>query len=428
MSSFHSFSESPRFIPKDERPVTTSFSEAFLDSVSCTRFGIQERYQEHFNELRNGILEFCKDFQIPNVALKDLKAFEDALTSHKPLIPLERIRQVLLLFQKLEHLVANKEPLKEKPPGYLQEAEHLYHLSEQYTSQVSLLEQVGILKEGKITGIDGREYPIPTLEQIAQCLFERESELSVKRDQGFTKLLLVPFGMSLDALREILKQFLLSYKQAHPAFDLDTDDPLYAWKDGYEGADIGDPPKMVYYPKSFDPDHHKGQTKTQILEEQDVTPGSFPGWTVHLFQPPDPTNQESKGFASVPREGQGTTHGEETPRPSLEAGKSPNEYLSTLQEAQEDPNSPYHNESGLTPEDWILAFITHLEETGQPLDNYQNSEESITYLTGSFFPSIVDSAFVPCVYWIRDNRRAYLRRDDPRGRDGFVGVRSSVIV
>jgi len=79
----------------------------------------------------------------------------------------------------------------------------------------------------------------------------------------------------------------------------------------------------------------------------------------------------------------------------------------------------------MTPEDWIIAFMIHLTETGKPLDNYVSGTDSISYLTGTFFQS---SAFVPCEYWIRDGWQAVLGRFDPRHRDGNVGVRSLVVV
>ncbi|HCB19067.1 TPA: hypothetical protein DEP34_01620, partial [Candidatus Uhrbacteria bacterium] len=108
-------------------------------------------------------------------------------------------------------------------------------------------------------------------------------------------------------------------------------------------------------------------------------------------------------------------------------GKSPNEYLSILQNAQGDKDSPYHGETGMTPDDWITAFMIHISETGQPLDDVWNptNKECISYLTGAFFRS---SIAVPCMYWCRGNRQADLDRDDPRIRDGNIGLRSSVIV
>jgi len=399
-----------------------SLSEAFLNT-SSVRDTLPEQYRTHFDELRSGILTFCHEFKIPVETLRSKEAFGLELTSKR--IPTERMREVVSLFARLEYLVTNREPFKEIPSEYLEEAERLYHLREQYTSQVTLLEQAGILKDGAIIGIDGNKYPIPTLEQIATRLFERESELSTKRDQGFTKLLLVPFGMSLDVLREVLRQFLLSYKIDHPDFDLDTDDPLWAWK-GYEEADIGNPLRIMYHPKSFD-GNHRGQTKRQILETQAEHPeDSFPGWRIHLFQA---LQDNTLGFCGIPRQGQGKTQGKEIPRPDLETNKTLIQYLFTLQKAQEDPNSPYHNESGLTPEDWILAFMTHLTEIGQPLDDYGNSKESITYLTGVCFSSF-SSDRLPCAYWDYNGRRAALGRIDPDSLDDhdFIGIRSSVIV
>ena len=452
---------------ESSRHTSASLSEAVLDSSSFDRIraSLPEQYRAHLDELRKNIFAFCDEFGIPREALSNKETFRIELTSKK--IPPARMVEAVSLFRRFEYLIVHKELFGETPSEYLEEAERLYNLYEQYTAQVELLKQMGILhprreqlsgrgqrlanlfqfllpfgkkkrpeqKETKevlcITGIDGKEYPLPTLEEIATHLCEQRELFATKRDQGFTKLLLVPFGMSLDALCETFKQFLLSYKQSYPDFDLYTNQPLWAWGEGYSGADTGNPPKIVYNPKSFDKDHHKGRTKTQILKEQTVTPDSFPGWRIHLFQSPDPTDSHSPGFAPIPRQGQGTTHGKETPRPSLEAGKTPNDYLSILQEAQDDPTSPYHGESGLAPEDWILAFMTHLTETGEPLDDYVGDKESITYLTGYFFPScaIDGSVFVLYAYWSRDNRQACLIGDGRPGHpNGSIGVRTSVIV
>ena len=244
--------------------------------------------------------------------------------------------------------------------------------------------------------------------------------------------------MSLDVLTKTLKQFLLSYKQKNPTFDLDTNQPLWAWKE-YAGADTGDSPKLVYHPQSFEKRGHSGKTKAQILKEQE-TPGQaqgdddrtsdngWKGWTVHLLQPSNLDTQVTEtptGFANIPRKDQGTPQGDLTPRSPLEAGQSPIEYLSIPQSSQDNHNSPYSHESGMTPEDWIMAFMTHLSETGKPLDNYANGTESISYLIGAFFPSFVN---VPFAYWYRDDRRARLIGDDPCFQDGSVGARFSVII
>jgi len=396
-----------------------SLNEAILASSSSVRDSIPEQHRAHFETLRQEIIDFAKAHDIPRESLTK----PDALVEAAKKLSTPDLQRLALLLERFEYLLVHKEPQESTDP--LEYVEKYYHLKKQYDSQVDLLKQVGILKEGAITGIDGNTYPIPTLEQITARLFEQRETLSTKHDQGFTKLLLVPFGMSLDALVETFKQFLLSYKQKNPTFDLDTNRPLWAWEE-YQGADMGDSPKLVYHPQSFTEKDHGGKTKVQILEEQEDNQYPFPGWTIHFLQPSDPSNPDSPGFAHIPREGKGILQGKETPRPPLEAGQSSNEYLSTIQKAQDDEDSHYHGETGLTPEDWIMAFMIHLTQTGQPIDNFQNGIESISYLTGVFFPS--HTVRVPYVYWLRSDRQVSLYYYDSSDQCESVGVRTSVIV
>src|SRR3990167_5770002 len=90
-----------------------------------------------------------------------------------------------------------------------------------------------------------------------------------------------------------------------------------------------------------------------------------------------------------------------------------------------DPGSPYHGESGMTPEEWIVAFMAELEETGKLMDDYQNGTDSIAYLIGAYF---IASGVVPGACWVRDSRQAYLDRGAPGNGDGYIGVRSAVRV
>jgi len=416
MSPFRSSSESHHSHTEGE-----SFSEAFLHA-SSVRDSLPEQYRTHFDELKNGILAFCHEFEIPVETLKSKEDFGKHLTSKR--IPQERMQEAVSLFERLEYLVTNREPLKEKLPEYLEEEERLYNLTEQYNAQVALLEQAGILNErNAIVGIDGKEYPVPTLEQIVERLYERREELSVKRDQGFTKLLLVPFGMSLDALCKIFERFLLTYKRNHADFDLKMHKPLDVW-DQYRAADRNKPPRIIYCPKFFNSDH-QGQTKAQILEGHMTEADFFPGWTIHLFQPSDPMDLHSSGFIPLSRRKQGTVQGDKILRPDFVANQSSEEYLFTLQQAQEDKNSPYHHESGLTPEDWMMAFMTHLQETGQPLDDFKDGKSCAAILVGSYFLS---GFFVPCAAWDLTRDQARLSWIDPEKHLEDHNVRSSVIV
>src|SRR3989339_2050509 len=406
------------------RRTSEILGEAIMDSVSSVRDSLPEQHRAHFETLRQEIIDFTKAHGISRESLGK----PDLLREVTGKLSTPDLERLALLLERFEHLIVKNEPWKNTEA--IEHGEKFYHIKEQYDSQVSLLEQVGILKEGAITGIDGKIYPIPTLEQIAMRLFERRETLRTKHDQGFTKLLLVPFGMSLDVLCETFKQFLLKYKRNNPSFDLNTDDPLCTWS-GYQGADIGDSPKLVYYPQSFTEEGHGGKTKAQILKEQEDNQDSFPGWTVHLLQPSNLDTQDTDetpiGIASIPREGQGTPQGDLIPRPPLEANKFSNEYLSILQKAQEDKDSPYHGETGMTPEVWITAFMIHLSETGKPLDNWEKGGESMTYLTGAFF-SFSISILVLGAGWSCGSRQADLDRFVPHGRGEDIGVRFSVVV
>src|SRR3989339_1510849 len=266
------------------RRTSEILGEAIMDSVSSVRDFLPEQHRAHFETLRQEIIDFTKAHGISRESLGK----PDLLREVTGKLSTPDLERLALLLERFEHLIVKNEPWKNTEA--IEHGEKFYHIKEQYDSQVSLLEQVGILKEGAITGIDGKIYPIPTLEQIAMRLFERRETLRTKHDQGFTKLLLVPFGMSLDILQETFKQFLLDYKQSHPFFDLDTNQPLWAWEE-YRGADIGDSPRLVYEVGSFEDKNHGGKTKMEILEEEKNTLGRVHGdrerkaWTVLLLQP-----------------------------------------------------------------------------------------------------------------------------------------------
>ena len=418
---------SPRLSP--ESTPSTTLHESILSSVSSVRDSLPEQYRVHFETLRQEIIDFAASHDIPSEAL----AKPDLLRKAAEELPTKDLERLAFLLERFEHLIVKKEPWTNKEA--LEYGEKYYHLEKQYTAQVTLLEKSGILKEGAILGLDDKKYPIPTLEQIAIRLFERRETLETKHDQGFTKLLLVPFGMSLDTLRETLKQFLLDYKQKNSSFDLSTNIPLWTLGE-YQGADIGDSPKLVYHSQSFANEGHGGKTKTEILGGQE-TPGQarsdngrmgdngWKGWTVHLFQPSNPKDLNSKGFASIPRKGQGILQGDLTPRPPFETDKFSAEYLSLLQSSKDNLDSPYFQESGMTPEDWIMAFMIHLEETGRPLDNWQNSKESISCLIGSFS---VSDAKVPLTFWMRIGSKVLIGNEKPNEQNGLTGIRTSVLI
>src|SRR3989338_10598414 len=285
-----------------------------------------------------------------------------------------------------------------------------------------------------MTGIDRKAYPLPSYDTLVLRLAERKELLETKADQGFAKLLLVPFGMSLDQMILKFRAYLLEYKQGHAAFGrtnpavADASDepgwnPLYVWEDGYKSADTNG--TLVYDPVSFDASH-TGATKAEVLARQETEKDTAQGWRVLLLQ----GGENGKKFKGIPRGGQGKTEGTTTPLPDIETGTgenpiTPRDYLMGQLQGSGDPGSPYHGESGMTPEEWIVAFMAELEETGKPMDDYQNNTDSIAYLIGAYF---IASVSVPGACWNRGSRRAHLNGNDPGSGVGNVGVRSAVRV
>jgi len=229
---------------------------------------------------------------------------------------------------------------------------------------------------------------------------------------------LVPFAASLDRQIESLQQFLLDYKKKHPDFKLNEKEPAWVWNDstgGYKNADVeGD---LVYGVKQFSKveSEHQGLTKAQIIDSQRSTSDPLAGWKIEFFQEDIKDRKiiragsnRNLGIRSIPRAGEGRVDGKTHPRPETEASKSPNEYLAEMNSSTN--SKPTANEVGQTPEDWMCAFIYHLQETGEPLDNYQNGEDSIAFLTGAWFKK---SGRVPGVYWYAYGAQAVFGRFDP---------------
>jgi len=423
MSPFSPSSSESSHSHQSEKTLPVSFSETVLDSVSSdrARASIPEQYQSTFDELRNGILAFCAEFQIPVSALSNKEIFGTYLAS--PKIPQRRMEEMVLLFHKLDYLIANKKPFVEELSETLEETERLYKLEERYTAQVNLFKELGILRDGVMIGIDNKEYPVPTLEQIALKLRSPECRefFETKYCQGFSKILLVPFGMSLDMMRSFCRLFLRQYKKNHPSFSLDIPDNIVSSSLSYSGADGEDPEvDIVYNPKSFDRDH-RGKSKRQLLKEQTQDPDIIPGWRILLLQS---SHHDDPGFLEIPRKGEGDVRGLGIIRHDIEAGKSAEEYLSMLRVDQQKSTAGYYGESGMMPEDWMMASMIHLQETGEPLDDIISGRDSMAYLLGASF---YDHVPVPIAYWHPDHRMILAEALSDNREEG-VGTRTVVVV
>ncbi|MDE1970204.1 MAG: hypothetical protein KGI50_01335 [Patescibacteria group bacterium] len=301
-----------------------------------------------------------------------------------------------------EESTAPKKPLSE-----------LLQLKAQYELQSTILFRTAIVsqllgKEGLgFVGIDGKEYPVPSYEEVKAMVDRQEDILTKKAEQGFVKLLLVPFGMRLGVLIEKYKQALLTHLREGALFatkkssdepnepiELDGAKPVWVW-DGFVDADANN--LLLYYPHQFSAKEHGGKTKLQLLAEGKA-------WNVLLVE----------YLPNIPRAGKGLVVGE---RHQLEAGKSPRDYLTALS-----ADSWYAHERGTSIEDQLLYAMTHLEETNQIMNDWEGNGSS-AYQLGTY---MVDGDSVPVVSYGRGYMRAGIVRLSVDFHGSIYGARTEV--
>lgn len=348
-------------------------------------------------------------------------------------------------FKVLQPDESQKKGQKSERSPFLESFESLTNLKEQYESELTILRTAGILEplangqEG-IQDIQGVDHPIPSFEEVLSRCNEKSEILKQKSEQGFVKMLLVPFGMSLDALRGKYKERILAHyvdkedpkdkKKRIPdtqktklfatketptdpdePLELDTDQPLWTWN-RYDNADVNG--KLLYHPTALDAVNHGAKTKAEILDDH------MNGWSIIFVE----------DMPNIPRANKGSTIGG---RPQIDTAgtsiaayikeneeiPSPAEYLTAIQK-----ETIYRHETGLTPEDELIYATMHLEETNQVLDDYQGNG-SVSYNLGALFPASGD---VPGSCWDRDSRRAGLGWYGFGNRGSYCGVRLGVRV
>jgi hypothetical protein len=301
-------------------------------------------------------------------------------------------------------------PPQEHDPHALVEHFIEHELQQQYQGAVVALNNAGLWEpllssptELGITGMDDKEYPLPTTEGIAAEMRNHPEVYSKKLEAGFGRILPVPMAAPLDHLTRILSSRILAHHNAGKLLaqdgsklELDTNQPLYTW-DGWSNADRNG--QAIYYPTQFDQTNHGGKTKAQLLEQLQQSP--FPGYNLLLLPKASAIPQQWKPGQRV----------------DLAPGKSGRDYLQTLNTTPD-----YAHEAGLTLEDWLTLALAHLETTNQVLDDYQGDGKS-SWLTGSYHPS---SGVVGYASWGRGGRRADLAGYVPGNRSAYDGLRPAV--
>lgn len=280
--------------------------------------------------------------------------------------------------------------------------EGLFPIDEEYTRTISALKQTGVLtnlprsKTYGVTGVDGQEYPAPTLEQLRQVFSRRKELVERKTRQGFTQLQLTPIAMPCPQLMEQVNDAVRRHAEAGKLFqtkqhssDADTPislhkgEPIWMWNRVRQALDT---PYVVYFPQDYT-DHHQGLTKEEVIRKPRYC--AVPGWSLGLIEP----------IPVMPQPGQGKVIGG---RKQLETNSSPREYLETLGTPE------YRGETGWTLEDFLTHFITQLETTNQV--SHDRSDGNGLWMLGAYMPdSMPNARLVPTGNWSSDaGRRIYM--------------------
>jgi hypothetical protein len=280
---------------------------------------------------------------------------------------------------------------------------NITNLEKEYARTITALNRTGILtllsrsENLGVIGIDGKEYPVPTQEQL-QDVFTRNKELvNRKMRQGFTQLQLTPISMPASQLIERVKTAILKHaaagkiiqtKQNSTDADLpvrvNTGEPIWIWDRVRQALDT---PNLVYFPQAYTDRNHQGLTKEEVMQTTRLC--AVPGWSVGLIEP-NPI---------MPQLGQGKVIGG---RKQLEAYSTPRDYLRTLS------TPTYQGETGWTPEDFLTHFITRLETTNQV--SHDRYDSNALWLLGSYMPNSMPTPHLVLVgYWSREaGRKMYL--------------------
>ena len=294
-----------------------------------------------------------------------------------------------LPFQKVDEQVKKKiEVVKNLRAGQEKEVEEVLKpetILKSFEQQVSILKERGLLTERNdeygIVAENGEWYPLPSIEDIQKKIetVKQDPTLREKVKQGFSELLVVPFGLSEKTMREALASSLQEHSESGTLKNI-LGETLHAHKKVQvevprDFDDEEEREEIFYYPKNLDMNAHGAMTKEEVIQMSKA--GDFPGWKVLLVEdlPQVPSQYEGKIIAD---------------RLQIEGGKRPVDVLEMMKTIP-----TYQHEQGMTLEDWYMYALTNLDAKGYMIDDVMN-DLGATKLLGVFRPA---SNGVLVAYW-----------------------------
>ena len=297
------------------------------------------------------------------------------------------------------------------------QSEQSFPVEREYARCVTALNRTGILtflpksESTGVTGIDGKEYPTPTQEQVIE-LFDHNRELIGRKvPQGFDRLELTPMAIPASSLIDRLRTAVLRHAKEGTIYQtrrspsdpltpvrVNTEKTVWIWDTLGQALDTDE---LAYFPQEYS-SNHRGQTKLEAVNDGRIC--AVPGWSVGLVE----------SLPIMPQQGRGKTLGG---RRQLETGSSPRDYLRTLQ------TQAYQGETGKTLEDFITRFLTHLETTDE-VSNDLDDDNALWFL--GQYVKVKYGDLVPTGRWFRVVGRARLDMHRTGNRLGSWGGSSTV--
>ena len=297
------------------------------------------------------------------------------------------------------------------------QSEQSFPVEREYARCVTALNRTGILtflpksESIGVTGIDGKEYPTPTQEQVIE-LFDHNRELIGRKvPQGFDRLELTPMAIPASSLIDRLRTAVLRHAKEGTIYQtrrspsdpltpvrVNTEKTVWIWDTLRQALDTDE---LAYFPQEYS-SNHRGQTKLEAVNDGRIC--AVPGWSVGLVE----------SLPIMPQQGRGKTLGG---RRQLETGSSPRDYLRTLQ------TQAYQGETGKTLEDFITRFLTRLETTDE-VSNDLDDDNALWFL--GQYVKVKYGDLVPTGRWFRVVGRARLDMHRTGNRLGSWGGSSTV--
>lgn len=292
----------------------------------------------------------------------------------------------------------------------------------EYARCLQVLAHTGILRNlptvgiPGVVGIDGREYPFPTLKQVIAIFAHNQEFIARKVPQGFDRLQLTPLASPILILVDRLKEILLAsasdgnvYQTRHSPTDpliptrVNPDRTVWMWETLRQYLDTDE---VVYFPWEHST-NHCGMQKGEAINNGEIC--AVPGWSVGLVE----------SFPILPAQGQGKNLGG---RRQLEIGLSPREYLAALKA------EVYQGETGKTHEDFIISFLSRLYSSHEI--SHDRTDDNGCWLLGEYVKYVekVRSDLVPTGWWVRDFGRLRLDAHRPGNKRCSHSFGASTIV